>query len=616
MDETPTEKPRQLAARRGFSVFYRGKTLLSTIDPIGQAERLADAAPILDRTLYFCASPLYGYGLERLLGRIREDSAIICVEADEALMALSRENMVDGLSGQERLRLVRTTDAAALCAFVRETWGSRRFRRVTMLRLSGGWQLYPELYDSLAESLRQDIATDWGNAMTLVKLGRRYIRNALRNLPLIPCAQNIADLNFGATPVLVLGAGPSLDTVLDGLAAACGGNPTGPAPTELTDPAKRPFRIICVDTALEALAARNIKPDLAVALESQHWNLRDFVGLGSWDIPVAMDLSALPATALVLGSRPCLFFTPWAPLRIFDRLEAAGLLPEKFPPLGSVGLTVAAIGRRLTTGPVIIAGIDFSFTLDSFHARSTPSHRERLRRHTRLTPLINADIAFRRGTTTARSKSGLPVRTDPALKIYRDLFEREFGGDDRIRDIIGPGLPLGLTTMSPDDAFAVLRGGIAGIGTTNSAADTTHPNSFAGGGGDTIDKGDTSKNSGLAGKNGPDQHARRFAMDAFIRRERASLTELRDILTGAVVPDTARLEALLDECDYLWAHFPECAGSEGRRKRGAELSQGGPGALSFLKRVRTEIDPAIALLELIPQEHREGVTTDLPSPQP
>jgi hypothetical protein len=543
------ETPRQLAARRGFSVSYKGKTLLSLIDPVGQAEKLADGAPVLGRTLYFCPSPLYGYGLERLLGRISADSAVLCVEADEKLMALSLGAFPEGLRGHPRLRLVRTSDAGALCGYAREAWGGRRFRRVLCLRLTGGWRLAGETYDAMAEALGRDIATDWGNAMTLVKLGRRYIRNAVRNLALLPAAPPLGDLDFGRSPVLVLGAGPSLDPLLAGL-----GGYFGEALGE-----GRPFRIICVDTCLGALRARDIKPDLVVALESQHWNLRDFVGAGDWEIPVAMDLSALPATGEVLGGRRRLFATPWAPLRFFTRLEEAGLLPETLPPLGSVGLSAAALACRISRGPVITGGIDFAFSLDRFHARATPGSLEGLRRHNRLRGLINAEAAFRPGTFAVRAKNGETLRSDPALRGYRDLFEREFGREGRLLDILGPGLPLGITAIPPEAAFAILREG----GPPAAPAERPRPA-------------------------GPSP---RGGVEDFIRREREALLRLREVLTGGESLSPEETEGLLDEADYLWAHFPDCAGAGGRRPPAGDLS--------FLKRVRVEIEPFIGLFDLV-----------------
>ncbi|MDR0550696.1 MAG: hypothetical protein LBG72_01615, partial [Spirochaetaceae bacterium] len=50
-----------------------------------------------------------------------------------------------------------------------------------------------------------------------------------------------------------------------------------------------------------------------------------------------------------------------------------------------------------------------------------------------------------------------------------------------------------------------------------------------------------------------------------------------------------RLDELLDACDYLWAHFPDCAGRAGRRPPASSVN--------FLKRVRAEIEPFLVLFK-------------------
>lgn len=530
------ESPRRLPARRGFSVTYRGKPLLSTIDPIARAERAVRDAPLGERRLYIVESPLLGYGIPELLDRCSADSAVLCLECDERLFELSLHEMPPALRSDPRLRMICTRDPGELCAFVRKEWGPRKFRKAAVLRLGEGSRLHQGDYDELVSALERDISLDWFNAMTLTRLGRLYARNALRNLPLLSSAYDLSQLDYGDQPVLVLGAGPSLDQALDTLSRLV---------PSFADPEMRKFRILCVDTALPALRARGIREDMAVALEAQHWNLRDFVGLAG-PADVVMDLSALPATARAAGGRVYLYSTRWTSLRIFERLRAGGLLPAALPPLGSVGLSAAAVALGAGRGPVLTAGLDFAFRPEAFHARGTPGHQERLRAASRLKSPVDVSPAYGSRTFAAEGKTGAALRSDPALRGYRDLFEREFGGVSRLYDIGTDGLDLGLPRLGLEDAAALLGRG-----------------------------------AGRAPAAAPPPGDRKRAVEALIREERTRVLHLQDILSGQAAPESGELDRILDDCDYLWAHFPECAALEGRRPDVSDLS--------FLKRVRAEL---------------------------
>jgi hypothetical protein len=544
----PGSPPQKIAAKNGFSVVYNGKPLLSLIDPPRSAERLIAALlPAKERTLYLCPSPLFGYGLARFAENLPQNSKLLCVEADKILYEWTLGNFDCQTHFQPFI--FHTRDPLELCRRASEKWGRRVFRRIEVIKLTGGYNLFPELYDNFAETLRRAIQIEWGNAMTLSRLGRLYIRNAIRNAPRL-AGNTIAGIDFGSSPVLVAGAGPSLDNFLDFL-----------------DGREKTFAVIAVDTATGPLLRRGIKPDLVVALEAQHWNIKDFIGSGGVSVPIAMDLSALPATAECLSGDPLLFFTPWTDLRLFSRLASANLLPPPLPPLGSVGLSAVSLAGRLSTGACICAGLDFSFTLDKYHCKGSPTHLAFLRNCTRLTSLYPAAAAFRSGTASALSKSGTAVRTDAALCNYRDLFEREFGGSKRLFDIEGSGLPLGLQTLTFEEAARELEGG-GGDSTSgfrlNRRADETNTC--------TADAEQSLKKEKLA---------------AFVKNECGILSEILDILTGKTRAVSGRLEVLLDEADYLWAHFPDCAGGGGRRPPGTDSG--------FLKRVRAEIEPFLWL---------------------
>jgi hypothetical protein len=237
-----------------------------------------------------------------------------------------------------------------------------------------------------------------------------------------------------------------------------------------------------------------------------------------------------------------------------------------------VALSAAAIALALGSGPVLTGGIDFSFTLDAYHARSTPGHQEKLRRQNRFRGILNDYAAFRPAVFRARAKSGAAVRSDPALRGYRDLFEREFAGEPRLRDLAGGGLPLGVPAVDMAAACEILRSG-AGPGKDGGGqSPAANPKQAA--------------------------EAAAAALGDFARRERDALLNLRRILTGAAGIRGEELETLLDDADYLWAHFPDCAGTGGRRPPGTDIS--------FLKRIRAELDPFISLWELTLRELEHG----------
>ncbi|MDR2795981.1 MAG: DUF115 domain-containing protein [Spirochaetaceae bacterium] len=532
----PGEQPRLEQARRGFTVYYRGKALLSRIDPLRQAERAVEASlPLAAGTLYLLPSPLLGYGIPLIMRNLPSDSALLCVEADAALYNLSGDhiNRLEAAK-DDRFCFVRTENPAALAAFAGQSWGPRHFRRVKELRLTAGWQLNAGFYEAAIDLLRRAVATEWSNALTLTRLGRRYMRNAIRNLCLLAERPGVESLDFGGCPVLVLGAGPSLDGFLDGIERR-------PLPSNC--------RILCVDTALHPLKERNIKPDLVVALEAQHWNLRDFCGAGAWRIPVAMDLSALPAVSGVLGGETYLFWTRWTELSVFDRLAALKLLPAELPPLGSVGLSAVSLALRLGTGPVFTAGIDFAFTLDKYHCRGSPSHGEILKKHTRFGGMYPTAAAMR------GRAAGDGAYSDPAMDNYRRLFRREFAGTGRVFALTGNGPALGVETLSGEAAARAMAA--AGRG-GNPAASAPSPPAAR-------------------------------TLRRFIERENALLYELLGILKGGTAAPAGRLDSLLDSASYLWAHFPDCAARGGAHPPSDDII--------FLKRIRAEIEPFIKVWE-------------------
>jgi hypothetical protein len=386
-----------------------------------------------------------GYGLAELLARLPPDCCVLCVEVDQRVMALAAGR---GLPADPRLRVVRTADELGAVSAL-QALGPGRFRRVREALLSGGWRVAPERYRAMREALELTLRTWWRNRMTLVMLGGRLVRNLLDNLPLLARTADAADLSAEA-PVVVAGAGPSLDGAIPALRALRGR-----------------YVLVAADTALPTLSFAGLAPDLVVCLEAQQANLRDFLPARPAQSRLACELAGHPDTPRLFAGRCSLFSTAFAPLALLDRLEAAGLAPLRVPALGSVGVAAAWAALRLTAAPVLFAGLDFAYTRGATHARGTPAHIAALAGAGRFTPPGQAVVAALAGRAISREPTagGGTVPTDNVLRSYRDLLASVVRDDDaarpasRIRCIGGEGLACGVSVVPPEALGDLLPGG-------------------------------------------------------------------------------------------------------------------------------------------------------------
>ena len=436
------EGPRVVATDKGPTLLVGGIPFYAPDDPVGSAARRAAAVPLEPRTLVYVPSVGLGHGLAELLARLPPECAVLCVEIDQRVMGLAAAR---GLPADPRLRVVRTADELGVVACL-QALGPGRFRRVREAALSGGWRTAPLRYRAFREALELTLRTWWRNRMTLVMLGGRLVRNLLDNLPLLAAAGDAADL-AADLPVVAAGAGPSLEAVIPVLRAVRGR-----------------CALVAADTALPALAASGLAPDLVVCLEAQQANLLDFLPARPSATRLACELAGHPGAARLFPGRLSLFSTTFAPLGLLDRLESAGLAPLRVPGLGSVGVAAAWTALRLSGSGVYLAGLDFSYPRGCTHARGTPPHLGALIEASRFTPPGHAAAAAlaRRAMSWHASAGPGRVRSDAVLLSYRDLLETVVRDDGiarespRVFSVGGGGLPCGTTVVEPEELAGLL----------------------------------------------------------------------------------------------------------------------------------------------------------------
>jgi hypothetical protein len=519
----PGEDPLLVPTDAGPTLLWKGLYFYPQHDPIEYARRKARVFSPRPRSVLFVPSVGLGHGLAELLEQLPENCAILCAEASQEVMAIA---LRQGLPRDPRLVIVRTDDPAELAAALAGL-GIHNFRRVMEVPLCTGYRLAPELYGRFRSRLEEEIRRYWQNRLTLIALGSLQVRNIISNLALIPHAEDFSALSTDL-PVVVAGAGPSLDETI-------------PALREL----RKRFLLVAVDTALPALMAEGIIPDVVVALEAQTANLQDFLPARDDSIALACDLSSHPSINRLFTGRLFFFSSRFAELRLFDRLARTGLLPAPFPALGSVGVAAVHAGLRIGRAEVYLTGLDFSFPASRTHARGAPHHLAMLIGGSRTRPVGQDSFGSvaARALVQAPDKRGGRVATDRVLKSYRDTLQEEVKEHgDRVRDIGPLGLDLGVPRISR----AGFEEGLCRVPAASSARLLIDPGrGFSAG-----------------------------TMRGFLLEEKALLQQAMDSARQAAATGlvSQACRALIAEVDYAWVHFPD------------ELLMGTPGR-SFLARV-------------------------------
>jgi len=581
------EKPLLIQTDRGFSVLYRNKYLYSKYNPQAAITAQITSLQIPDSTLILCLSPVLGYGLKELTEKLPASSYILALECDQMLMRFSLDHCDFSPFAQQRFSYIRTDSVAEVLKKI-ESLPLFPFKKCLVLSCSGGVQLNQTFYDEVRLYADEVISRFWKNRITLMHLGRNYAHNTFRNLlslarslarslerPMtgsltscspenspaessvwcVPSSKNRFRLLTGderiRKPLLVAGAGPSLDTARDFIIKN-----------------RNAFFLLAVDAAAVALLP-DIRPDAIVLVESQYWIDSAFIGLRKYGIPVFADLTASPRALQACGGNVHFFCTEYARLKYLERLYQT-LQPLILPPMGSVGLTALQLALALTAPhlPVLHTGLDFAWQTGLTHAAGSSPIKKLFAEINRTESPYKLSAST--GMQRISGKQGLSYWTTPVLSGYAELYRHTFSGNERVIDIGTEGCFLNgrqadmteaeriLTDVCVSDADSTAIG--TGCSQTN-AADTFF---------DSVCESDTA-------------NERYEALSGYLAGEAEALTMLNDHLQGKRSISEHMMEQLFAARDYLYSHFPDAA-------RGYSLD------LGFLKRAGIELRYLLKIL--------------------
>ncbi len=536
------EEPCLVKAGQGFSVFYRQRFLYSKYSPQKAILQTVENLNILSETLCLAFSPCLCYGLIELCKKLDKDSMIVCIEADKKLYELA-ESKIKELKEKfpEFQKKILLTTPQNIENLIKKLLV---FRRTLALEMSGGTFFYRSLYSNIAEYAQNFIASFWKNRVTLVKFGRLFSRNFFKNLKQIPSAKNIplsCPLFF--RPIIVFGAGESIQSFLE------------KTPRQTL----KKCTIFAVDAALSVLLKNNIEVDFVIAVESQLAIEKAYIGTKSANFAIIGDLASRPAVLRHSKGKNLFFYSEYASAIFIKNADSQNILPQKLDPLGSVGLTAVklALKMRATENvPVIISGLDFSYSKELTHARGTPAHTNRLLFNNRLKSVENYSAALKSDAKKITS-NGKTLITDTPLSNYAILFRDYFSNVKNLFDARDFGFDLALSFISAEQLSFFCTG---------------------------LQEKTKDEYNSLFEVNKNEFNLKRSKTQEYITKEKNALKRIKELLSKgekALPPPQPDLETelktLLSPREYLYLHFPD-----GYKCNTQDLS--------FLKRVRNELD--------------------------
>ena len=391
------------------------------------AALLRRAAPLQAQTLYIVASPVSGRGMRELAQRIDPQSAIVAVEFDRDVARVTRS-----------LRACDSTDPvvhfdrdSALAAIRREV-ERRGIRRVRELSAGRAAADHAAAYRELARAATAIIRRHWSNRATELVLGRRWLCNLVRNLAL-PCRQPVQlAAALAARPMILVGAGPSLELALDEIARQ-----------------RRVCSVVAIDTALPRLAAAGIRPDLIVSMDAQLANARDFSPWRWQECSILYDMTVHTSVPRRFApERRFAFVSRFRDLALFEN-RALFADTAVLPPLGSVApAALYAVAHFVRPVAILMAGVDFWYRAPLTHARGTAPAQQIDRIRDRLHARDGNDAVLARPMVGVTLRDGAGHAAGDAILATQALYMRDavrlvVDQGCRVFHLRSPGLDLG-----------------------------------------------------------------------------------------------------------------------------------------------------------------------------
>src|SRR6056297_2764662 len=364
--------------------------LHSRYDPMREAEKfLAHSEIPTDSKIYILLEPGKGY-LSQILHYKNPSAKILEVHCSSEFQ--NRDSRL-----HESIKTWHPDYPGSLSSFLSKYISDFEIGEIKIVEWPPAARVYGDDYVRTKEYLRSFLQERRATVHTTGKFGRVWIKNTLKRLARLPSVCTGLTVN---APVLIAASGPTL-------------NQSIPLLKEL----EHALFIISLPSSLATLTYHGISPDIVVHSDPGYYAEYHLRKLSTGSFLQAAPLYAAGYTRL---TDSLLILATGSPLENYF-IKTLNTYAETISPHGTVAGLAYQLAQKISSGPIIFAGLDFCFNDIQSHARPH-SFEEILQSVTHRYKNIHG-LYYERSPRAAEKSTPAPNQNF-SLERYSQWFQR------------------------------------------------------------------------------------------------------------------------------------------------------------------------------------------------
>ena len=354
-----------------------------------------------------------GFHLRRFIEN--EDVRLLMILAPDPAVCraiLAKIDLSD-LLGTEKVVLHVAPNASEIATAIEGSYHPLLFGDLRVVKNRALAAAFTETFGRMEAMVRESVDSAAVDAATQTRLGSRWIRNAIQNLPLAEDANDFVDRFDSA---IVTAAGPSLESRIESITHRREGR-----------------ALIATDTSLPALHASGISPDYVVSIDAQIHSYHHFLAVAAPGPVYVFGLSV--PRCITAHARKKILIAGFHP---FSRIVAEEFGLSRFDSTrGNVTSAAIEVAKMAGAKQVEVIGADFGYPSGKPYARGTYLYSLFATRSVRSLPLEAeiTDIAFRDPKLRRELRNGEIVYVPRIMDRYRVMTDELLRLDSGVRGV-------------------------------------------------------------------------------------------------------------------------------------------------------------------------------------